>query len=209
MKRFFSVKPFKDKLFASYAMVGLCVVFVFAALLIGTSSRLNRETEVYHQQQLHSANLSELEQILNRVDQLATQVISNTELLNFFVLLSSDADETNYFTENLLDGIRAESILTSLNGTDAFAARICIYNLEGDFVATGSLYETPENIAAILSDKPSIRSTMELLAQSPQRRLILGPEADRWSNNPKILHLHRAARLFAGLHSQGVCHSLH
>ena len=185
MKRFFSVKPFKNKLFASYAVVGLCVVFVFAALLIGTSSRLNRATEVYHQQQLHSANLSELEQMLTRVDQLATQVISNTELLNFFVLLSSDADDTNYFTENLLDGIRAESILTSLNGTDAFAARICIYNLEGDFVATGSLYETPEKTAAILNDKQAIRSTMELLAQSPQRRLILGPEADRWSNNPK------------------------
>ncbi|HPF87483.1 MAG TPA: histidine kinase [Candidatus Limiplasma sp.] len=185
MKRFFSVRPFKKKLFASYAVVGLCVVFVFAALLIGTSSRLNRETEVYHQQQLHNANVSELEQILSRVDQLATQVISNTELLNFFVLLSSDEDDTNYFSENLLDGILAESILTSLNGTDAFAARICIYNQNGDFVATGSLYETEDNINAILADKQSILDTMELLSESPDRRLILGPQADRWSNNPK------------------------
>ncbi len=185
MKRFFSTKPFKNRLFASYALVGFCVVLVFGALLIGTSSRLNRETEVYHQQQLHNANLSELEQILNRVDQLATQVISNNELLNFFVLLSTDADDTNYFTENLLDGIRAESILAGINGTDAFAARICIYNQEGDFVATGPLYETPEKIAAILEDKQAIRDTMELLAGSPQRRLILGPQPDRWSNNPK------------------------
>ena len=185
MRRFFSSKPFKYRLFASYAVVGLCVVLVFGALLISTSSRLNRATEVYHQQQLFSANLSELEQILDRVDQLATQVISNTELLNFFVLLSTDEDDTNYFTENLLDGIRAESILAGINGTDAFAARICIYNQEGDFVATGSLYETPEKIEAILGDKQAILDTMELLAGSPQRRLIIGPEADRWSNNPK------------------------
>jgi hypothetical protein len=98
MKRIFSTKPFKNRLFASYAVVGFCVVLVFGALLIGTSSRLNRETEVYHQQQLHNANLSELEQILNRVDQLATQVISNNELLNFFVLLSTDATTRNYIS---------------------------------------------------------------------------------------------------------------
>ena len=185
MKRFFSVKPFKNKLFLVYAGVGFCVVLIFGALLIGMTSQLNRKTEVYHQQQLHAANLSELEQILTRVDQLATQVISNNELLNFFVLLSSDADEGNYFTDNLLDGIRAESILASINGTDAFAARICIYNQAGDFVATGPLYETPEKTAAILADRQAIFDTMELLASSPQRRLIVNPQADRWSNNPK------------------------
>jgi two-component system, sensor histidine kinase YesM len=185
MKRFFSVKPFKNKLFLSYAVVGFCVVLVFGALLIGMTSQLNRKTEVYHQQQLHAANLSELEQILSRVDQLATQVISNNELLNFFVLLSSDADEGNYFTDNLLDGIRAESILASINGTDAFAARIGIYNQMGDFVATGPLYETAEKIDAILDDKQAILDTMELLAGSEDRRLILGPSPDRWSNNPK------------------------
>jgi len=185
MKRFFSTKPFKNKLFLSYAVVGFCVVLIFGALLIGMTSQLNRKTEVYHQQQLHSANLSELEQILSRVDQLATQVISNNELLNFFVLLSSDADEGNYFTDNLLDGIRAESILASINGTDAFAARICIYNQMGDFVATGPLYETTGNIDAILDDKQAILDTMELLAGSVDRRLILDPRPDRWSNNPK------------------------
>jgi two-component system, sensor histidine kinase YesM len=196
MKRFFSVKPFKNKLFLAYAGVGLCVVLIFSALLIGMTSQLNRKTEVYHQQQLYAANLSELEQILTRVDQLATQVISNNELLNFFVLLSSDADEGNYFTDNLLDGIRAESILASINGTDAFAARICIYNQAGDFVATGPLYETPEKIAAILSDKQTILDAMELLASSPQRRLILNPQADRWSNNPKT-HTFTVLRAFS------------
>jgi two-component system, sensor histidine kinase YesM len=185
MKRFFSTKPFKNKLFVAYAAVGFVVVLIFGVFLIGTVSRLNRETEVYHQQQLHAANLSELEQILTRVDQLATQVISNNELLNFFVLLSSDADNGNYFTDNLLDGIRAESILASINGTDAFAARICIYNQAGDFVATGPLYETPEKIAAILEGTQTIQDTMALLAESPQRRLILNPQPDRWSNNPK------------------------
>ncbi|MBE0600895.1 MAG: histidine kinase, partial [Firmicutes bacterium] len=153
--------------------------------LIGTTSRLNREREIYHQQQLHNANVSELEQMLSRVDQLASQVISNNELLNFFVLLSSDADNGNYFTDNLLDGIRAESILASFNGTDAFAARICIYNQAGDFVASGPLYETQENIETILNDKQTILDTMETLAASPQRRLILDPQPDRWSNNPK------------------------
>ena len=185
MKRLFSTRPFKNKLFLSYAVVGFCVVLIFGAFLIATTSRLNRETEVYHRQQLYAANLSELEQILARVDQLATQVISNNELLNFFVLLSSDLDEGNYFTDNLLDGIRAESILASINGTDAFAARISIYNQAGDFVATGPLYETPAKVAEILSGKQAILSTMELLGQSPSRRLILNPQPDRWSNNPK------------------------
>ena len=185
MKRFFSVKPFKYKLFLSYAVVGFCIVLIFGAFLIGTTSRLNREREIYHQQQLHNANVSELEQILSRVDQLASQIISNNELLNFFVLLSADADRGNYFTDNLLDGIRVESILSSINGTDAFAARICIYNQAGDFVASGPLYETQANVEAILGDKLTILSTMELLAGSPQRRLILDPRPDRWSNNPK------------------------
>ncbi|MFH1879462.1 MAG: histidine kinase, partial [Bacillota bacterium] len=99
--------------------------------------------------------------------------------------LSSDADNSNYFTDNLLNGIRAESILASINGTDAFAARICIYNQAGDFVATGPLYETPEKIFSILDDRQTILDTMELLAINPQRRLILNPQADRWSNNPK------------------------
>ena len=185
MKRFLSAKPFKHRLFFAYAFVGIGLVLSFGVLLIGNTARLNRETEVYHQQQLYAANLSELEQMLTRVDQLATQVISNNELLNFFVLLSEDADDANYFTDNLLDGIRAESILASINGTDAFAARISIYNQEGDFVATGPLYETPDKVAAILDDRQTILDTMDLLAESPSRRLILDPQPDRWSNNPK------------------------
>ena len=185
MKRFFSAKPFKNKLFLSYAVVGFCVVLIFGAFLIITTSRLNREREIYQQQQLHSANVSELEQVFNQVDLLASQVIANNELLNFFVLLSSDPSNANYFEDNLLDGIRAESILASINGTDAFAARICIYNQFGDFVSTGPLYETQENVSTILADTQTILDTMNLLETSAQRRLILGPAADRWSNNPK------------------------
>ena len=98
---------------------------------------------------------------------------------------SADPDTSNYFSDNLLDGIRAESILASINGTDAFAARICIYNQYGDFVATGPLYETEENIHFILEDTQTIIDTMQLLESSPQRRLILDPQTDRWSNNPK------------------------
>ncbi len=107
MKHLFSTKPFRHKLFLYYALVGFVVVLIFSTLLISITSRLNNATEVYHQKQLHAANLSELEQILERVEQLSSQVIDNNELLNFFVLLSSDDDDSNYFENNLLDGIRA------------------------------------------------------------------------------------------------------
>ena len=175
---------FKNRLFVTYAVVIIAVVVLFSAVLILTTTDTSRKTELYHQQELYKKNLGEIENILWQMDRLASQVVSNNEILGCFIPLAADGDPGNYFEKNLIDSIRISSLLSSINGTDNYAARISVFNGNGDYVSTGALYETPEAIANVLAG--DYYDAMKARVAQGGDTLIVDFRQDTWSNNPKL-----------------------
>lgn len=185
---------FQSRLFLAYATLTAAVVVAFAVLLIGITSGMNRETELNHQRELLEKNLRDVEGMIEQMDSLASQVISNNEFINYFIPLAADGDMGNYFEANLIDSIRAGSQLATINGVENLAARISAFNQYGDYVSTGTLYETREAKQRTLSDQEAIQALADLVAADPQRRAVIGPAPDMWSNNPnaRVITLLRA-----------------
>ena len=190
----------KNKLFITYAAMIAFVVCLFTLFLILGTAAQNRRTELYHQQELYRKNLAEIESTLWQIDRLATQIASDNEILGIFIALGSEGEPGNYFAANLIDFIRISSLLSSINGTDKYAARVSVYNRSGDYVSTGTLYETLSRIEAALSDADAYDKTIARIRNSGRNRLISGFDPDRWSDNPtvRLLSLKRALASFSG-----------
>ena len=193
-------KALQNKLFITYAAIIVFVVCLFTVFLVLGTATQNRQTELYHQQELYRNNLMEIESILWQMDRLAMQIVSNNEILNIFIALGADEDLGNYFTTNLIDFIRISSLLSGINGTDNYASRISVYNRSGDYVSAGTLYETPGRIEAALSDAGAYDRTLERVHHGGQNRRVDGFDRDRWSNNPgvRLLSLKRVLSSFSG-----------
>ena len=170
----------QNKLFCAYAaLIAVVVVAVVALLLIFTRSA-NRDLERFHQQEVLASDMQELLSVFDGMDTLASQVASNTELLNFFIPLQDDETPENYFRAHLMDSIRAGSLLATINSTDRRALRISVFNEHGDYISAGSLYETDEEIAATLGSSDAF-AQMERQLGAGGGVVVSGPHADYWS----------------------------
>ena len=162
----------------------MVVVAVVALLLIFTRSA-NRDLERFHQQEVLASDMQELLSVFDGMDTLASQVASNTELLNFFIPLQDDETPENYFRAHLMDSIRAGSLLATINSTDRRALRISVFNEHGDYISAGSLYETDEEIAATLGSSDAFAEAERLLGAG-EGVVVSGPHADYWSDNESV-----------------------
>lgn len=177
---------FKNKLFRAYAALIAVVVIVVIAFLLVVISRTNRDLERYHQQEVLQSDLSALAAVFSGMDTLAAQVSANTQLLNFFISLHSDSDASNYFSTHLMDSIRAGSLLATINSAEVGALRISVFNENGDYVSTGSLYETEQEVSATLSDAQMLSQIQAQLDRSSTHAAVVGPHADMWSDNEEL-----------------------
>ncbi len=190
MRRF----AFKNRLFIAYATLTGAVVLAFAVALIQITASINRGTELNHQREVVQTNRQAIENILWQMDSLASQVMSNNELINRFIPLAGDGDSSNYFSKNLLDFIWASSQLATINVGENRVARISAFNRNGDYVSAGTLYETPEVIESTLGSPTEMERLMKLTEGDEKRRHVMGPHDDMWANNPdaRIITLLRA-----------------
>lgn len=174
---------FKSRVFFAYSAVIVLCVCAFSGVLAGVIASGGGRIERAAQEEGVLSALRQVEMSLRELDTLASQTMSNAQLISYFVPLCGDTDNENYFEHNLLEYIDATSLLATLNGVTGTAARVSVYNLGGDYVSAGALYETKEYITRTLSDKETLGAQLEAIERSPQRRVVLPPAADRFSNS--------------------------
>jgi len=187
---------FRNRLFFIYAAVIVAVVVLFSAVLLITTVNASRDAELYHQQEIYKKNLLEVEGIFWQMDRIASQIASNNEILGCFIPLAAGGNAGNYFAQNLIDSIRISSLLSSINGTDRYAARISVFNGHGDYISTGTLHETPEVIAETLAgDYDALKARV---LQQGADGVVLGFHPDRWSDHAerRLISLYRALASF-------------
>ena len=161
------------------------VVVVVIALLLAFTRSTNRDLERFHQQEVLAGDMQELFSTFDALDTLASQVASNTELLNFFIPLQDSDAPDNYFRSNLMDSIRASSLLATINSTDRRALRISVFNTHGDYISAGTLYETDAAIKSALADAQTLAALEERFADG-EGAIVSGLHADRWSDNDSV-----------------------
>lgn len=179
---------FKNRLFFTYAAISSVLVAVLVFVLIRFTASQNYGVELLHQQEAYLSNYNEIQEFLERANRINIQINANTQILGTFVALDtpeshSDRGE-NHFTSNLLDAIQISSLLEGINGIEAFAERISIYNRYGDYVNTSKIYETDKQIQKTLQDFDKIDGIMNELQFLKGQQLIEGPHTDIWSENP-------------------------
>ena len=170
----------RTQIFKPYALLIVCITLVlmfFLYIIVGGS---NYSTALYRQQEVLTGDAEKLASQLNQVALIASQVNSGNELLNMFIQLDSDNNPDNYFEENLLDSIRAGSILETINSLTDSLARICVFNTHGDMVSAGRLYVDNVVAESMLSGDLPAFFAQQLTSQS---NLLIGPHADWWSGS--------------------------
>ena len=172
-------------MFCAYAALIAVVVVVVIALLLAFTRSTNRDLERFHQQEVLAGDMQELFSTFDALDTLASQVASNTELLNFFIPLQDSDAPDNYFRSNLMDSIRASSLLATINSTDRRALRISVFNTHGDYISAGTLYETDAAIKSALADAQTLAALEERFADG-EGAIVSGLHADRWSDNDSV-----------------------
>ena len=196
--------PFQNRLFMTYAAVVVVVVVLFTAVLFLMTTDMNRRTERYHQQEIYQNNLGEIRSILLQMERLAEQVISNNEVLSSFIPLATDGDKGNYFEKNLIDSIRIGSLLSGINDTHTHVARISVFNDYGDYVSTGTLYETPDALLKTLGSgffQDIKEKISEKISQSGDGVHITAFHTDTWSSNPhlRLMSLYRPLSFYTNV----------
>ena len=170
----------RSKIFKSYALLIAGSTLLVMLILFLIVSRSNYSEALYRHQEIASSDVDEISAMFDRVGLIASQVSSSSELLNMFVQLDGDGDMENYFDENLLDSIRAGSILETIHSLSSSIMRICVFNDSGDMVSAGQMYIDEQKARDALQGDVllQVRQALEGRALA-----LIGPHADWWSGS--------------------------
>jgi sensor histidine kinase YesM len=172
---------FISKQVYSYSIVFAVMALVFFSAFYYYTVITSEKISTLSQQELADKTIKQVEYYLNDMDNIAYQVMTNSNLLNIFNKLHQDTDNSNYFDDNLLLNIDTGSILTTINGPKRLAWRISVYNQNGDYISAGTMTDK-DNVTAVLAHN-NIEEEMHDLMVSMEKSTVLSPHPDRWSDS--------------------------
>ena len=169
----------RTQIFRPYAVLLVCIALVLMLFLYAVVGSSNYSTALYRQQEILSGDTEKLIAQLNQIALIASQINSSSELLNMFIPLDN-SDSGNYFNENLLDSIRAGSILETINSLTEIPSRICVFNACGDMISAGRMYVESRSAEETLSGELPGKLAEAL---STKTSVLIGPHEDWWSQS--------------------------
>lgn len=171
---------FINKQVYSYSLVFAAMIFIIFLAFYYYITITSQKISTLNQQELADKTIKQVEYYLNDMDNIAYQVMTNSDLLNTFNKLQQDKQTGNYFDEDLLTNIDTGSLLTTINGPKQMVWRISVYNQYGDYISAGTMTEPASIKKSLLGE--NVGKTMNDLMQNKGKPLVLGPQPDRWSD---------------------------
>lgn len=175
----------RKRLFFAYSAMAFVSVCLFLIVLVVVITRTSFDIERANMEETVGSSAKQIESVLREMDMLALQISTRTELINSFVPLATDGDPSNFYETNLLESIDTRSLITTMSTGQASVARVSVYNLNGDYISAGMLFDTPEAIAEVLSDQKRIQNQFDYFLQRQSEPLVLDPDLDHWSSSQK------------------------
>ncbi len=172
---------FISKQVYSYSIVFAMMVLVFFVAFYNYIIRTSEKISTLSQQELADKTIKQVEYYLNDMDNIAYQVMTNSQLVSVFNKLQQDKVSENHFEDNLLLDIDMRSILTTINGPHKLMWRISVYNQYYDYISAGAITEK-ESVQRFLA-RHATEEEMTALKVKRDKSIILPPEPDRWSDN--------------------------
>lgn len=173
----------KKRLFFAYSLLVLVAVCLFLAviysLIVSTSAQIERAS----QEEIVTGYVQQVQSVLREMDTLSLQVTARAQLVNDFITLLSDGDDSNFYASNIMESIDASSLLATINSANKPVARISVYNWNGDYVSAGTLYDTQAQVEVTLRDRQKIQEQLAMAVESPRRAYVTDLMDDPWSNS--------------------------
>ncbi len=173
----------KKRLFFAYSLLVLVAVCLFLAVIYSLIASSSAQIERANQEEIVAGYVQQVQSVLREMDTLALQVTARTQLVNDFIALLSDGDDSNFYASNIMESIDASSLLATINSANTPVARISVYNWSGDYVSAGTLYETRGQVEETLHDRQSILAQLDFAMKSPRRMYVTDLMSDPWSNS--------------------------
>ncbi|MBQ3463181.1 MAG: histidine kinase [Clostridia bacterium] len=131
-------------------------------------------------QQLATKTAQQTDAYLSDMDLIAQQVCNQTEIVNYFYMLDTEADSANKFDTDMLKSIELSSALKRVLVDRMATYNITIYNNYGDFISSRDYITDKRNLPELLTENDydgKIR-----LIENNGGNLILPPAINKWTN---------------------------
>ncbi|MBQ9598185.1 MAG: hypothetical protein IJR33_00050, partial [Clostridia bacterium] len=131
-------------------------------------------------QQLATKTAQQTDAYLSDMDLIAQQVCNQTEIVNYFYMLDTEADSANKFDTDMLKSIELSSALKRVLVDRMATYNITIYNNYGDFISSRDYITDKRNLPELLTENDydgKIR-----LIEDNGGNVILPPDKNKWTN---------------------------
>ncbi|WP_315110690.1 histidine kinase [Clostridium intestinale] len=178
MKRKTIKSKFLLNMVKSYSVVLIIITTVFTIGLYLTVEESIKSSAMQYQKEVAEKTAKQVDDFLGRMDDVASRVMSDTNVVILFTELSNDYNMENYFRENILSSIDIGSVLKTINSSTDPVWRMSVYDQYGDFIFTGTMASEYDDIANRLEGM-KVEKIMSDLKSS--NRIVLLSNEDRWS----------------------------
>lgn len=179
MKRRAIRSMFLARMVRSYSLILIMITSIFTLILYWILEVRIQNSTIQYQEELVEKTARQLDDFLSKMDDAASRVMSDSNVVILFTKLNNDHDMNNYFKENILDAIDMGSVLKTINGSSDPSWRISVYDQYGDFISSGAVTQDYSQIADSLTEI-NVDETMTNLKYS--NRMVISQKSDKWSN---------------------------
>ena len=160
----------------------LLLIVMSAAMIFVYRTVTDRITTnaIENGRQLAQKTAQQTDSYLNDMDLIAQQLCRQTDIVNYFYNLQTEADSTNKFDKDVLKSIELSSSLKRVLVDRIADYNITIYNNYGDFISSREYAVNQKELPELLSSVNYDETVAQIAANGGT--LILPPEKNKWTN---------------------------
>ena len=168
----------------------LLLIVVSAALLFVYSTVIGRirTNAMENGRQLAEKTAQETDMYLSDMELIAQQLCRQTDVVNYFYSLRTEADSSNKFDEDVLKSIDISSSLKRVLVDRAADYNITIYNNYGDFISSRDYAVNRQKMNELLTGMDYDGKINEIEANGG--KLIYPPQKNMWTDERSLFITH-------------------
>ncbi len=170
---------FLRQIVKSYSIMLIVITFIFSIILCWLIGIKIHNSTIEYQNEITQKTSNQVDDFLNGMNDVASRIASDTNIVVLFSNLNNDHNMSNYFKDDIVKDIDIGSELKTINGETNPVWRISVYDKYGDYISSGAITENNDEIEKKLN-KLNVNDIMMNLKYS--NKIIISPEKDRWSD---------------------------
>ena len=168
---------FLGKQVAAYSLLITAVMLILTFFANSYIMRIARENAVISQEQLTVSTVRQVDNYLEQLMLVATQVAHDSEIIKSMEVLAQpgNQEDANYFLENPEALVHVLNLLFNHNGGPDPFYRIDVFNLDGDYISTNPAPDILQAGQAFTEDQSYRDFLTRVFINEDRDYVLLGP----------------------------------